>query len=98
MSTIKDQDMAKSRAKSESNEESSSPEGSHTHVVPPSDPAAPSVVSKTVLDGVAQDSRVIDGRLYLVMQTNMSAPAPKTVVTTTIVLPGAGDAPLTREE
>ncbi len=28
----------------------------------------------------------------------LEAPAPKTVVTTTIVLPGAGDAPLTREE
>src|SRR5678810_499088 len=43
MSTIKDQDMAKSRAKSDSNNEASASEDSHSHVVPPSDPAAPSV-------------------------------------------------------
>src|SRR5712672_3315915 len=43
MSTIKDQDMAKPRAKSDSTEASNAREDEHSHVVPESDPAASSV-------------------------------------------------------
>jgi uncharacterized secreted protein with C-terminal beta-propeller domain len=42
------------------------------------DPAAPKTMQNTVFDGSANDSRVIDGRLYLVVQNYLSAPAPET--------------------
>ncbi len=42
-----------------------------------SDRAHPTTVSKTKLDGNLSDSRVIDGRLYLVMQNYLSSPTPK---------------------
>jgi uncharacterized secreted protein with C-terminal beta-propeller domain len=45
------------------------------------DRANPSKVSTTKLDGSLADSRVIDGRLYLVVQNYLTAPTPKTTKT-----------------
>jgi inhibitor of cysteine peptidase len=45
-----------------------------------STPAAPTAVQTTDFDGRVQDSRVIDGRLYLVMQNYLNAPEPKIIV------------------
>ncbi|HEX8520818.1 MAG TPA: beta-propeller domain-containing protein [Tepidisphaeraceae bacterium] len=42
-------------------------------------PAAPAKVQDTQYDGSLNDSRVIDGRLYLVIQNYLAAPEPQTV-------------------
>src|SRR5205085_568479 len=44
-----------------------------------SNPAAPAVVSTTTFDGYTSSSRVVDGRLYLVMQNYLNAPAPMVI-------------------
>lgn len=44
-----------------------------------SDAAHPAAVETTTMDGWLQDSRMIDGRLYAVVQNYLNAPAPETV-------------------
>jgi uncharacterized secreted protein with C-terminal beta-propeller domain len=44
-----------------------------------SNPAAPSVVEKTVLDGSYDDSRLIGDQLYVVMRNDAWAPKPNVI-------------------
>lgn len=54
-----------------------------------SDRGAPDVVSETVFDGAYQDSRSVDGVVYLVLQRSLDLPAPQYTDTTVIKDPAA---------